>query len=377
MKNKANKIKNRNSFGILSGIVGIFANTFLCASKLVLGFLFKSVSVMADGINNLSDVGSSMISIIGFKLSDKPADKKHPFGHARIEYILSLIIGITIIIIGAQLLTNSFDKIINKGDTTFSYLTVAILCTSILLKIFLSSLNYAFFKKTNSLPLKATAQDALNDIISTTLILISAIISRFTGINLDGFVGIFASILIAISGIKIIIEALHPLLGESPCHDLVNQIVSKIGKYEGVLGIHDLTIHNYGPNRNFASVHVEVDAKISILDSHDMIDNIERDLKNDGIHLVIHMDPIVIDNNEVSVLRLETIKIVQEIDPELTLHDFRVAFGTTHNNLIFDIVVPQDFKMKDAEIIALISEKISEKEPSNFAVIEVDHNYIS
>lgn len=377
MKNENEK--NRVKFGILSGIIGVVTNTILCAFKIVVGILSGIISITADGINNLSDMGSSAISLFGYKFSNKPADEKHPFGHARIEYILSLIIGISVISIGINLISGSIGKIIEHAPavTTYSTMAMIILGVSIFVKVSLAFIYYSFFVKTKSLPLKAVAIDSLSDILGTAAILIALLISRFTGINLDGYVGILASLIIIISGIKIILESLSPLLGERPRKELINTIITEIKSNKAVLGIHDLTIHNYGPNRNFASAHVEVDARIDIMISHDMIDNIERKLKEQNIFLVIHLDPVVVGDAHTDLVKAAAAQILNDIDTNLTLHDFRMVVGTTHSNLIFDIVAPTELSMSDSELITLVQEKIQQYNPTYFAVIQVDHNYIS
>lgn len=368
--------KSNQKIGVLSGIVGIFANIFLCICKMTVGLIFNLISVTADGINNLADSGSSIISIIGYKAAGKPADKKHPFGHARIEYLLSLIIGISVIIVGVQLAISSVQKIISPTQSPFHYAIIIALSISILVKVFLGLFNYKLFKKTQSLPLKATSIDSINDIIATSMILIAYLISDATSFNLDGYVGVIVSIVIAISGIKIITQSLSPLLGEKPCDELINTIYSKILNYEGVLGLHDLTVHNYGPNRNFASVHVEIDSEKNILDSHDLIDTIECDFRKMDINLVIHMDPIVINNPVVTKLKEQIITIINDIDPLLSMHDFRVAMGTTHSNLIFDVVIPCDFRLTNEQIGNAINEKVVKINSTYRTVINYDKNYI-
>lgn len=372
-----NEEKLRLNYGLKSGIIGIVTNSLLCISKIFVGMFFGIVSITADGINNLSDTGSSAISLVGYKMSGKPADKKHPFGHARLEYVLSLIIGISIIAIGLNLIVGSVDKIISKSATPFKIVSIIILAASIVLKIMIMTINFCFFKKTGSLPLKAIAVDALNDIISTSCIILALIISRYTSVNLDGYAGVLISILIIVSGVKIISEVLTPLLGERPCKELVEKICNKLNGTAGVLGIHDLTIHNYGPNRNFASVHVEVDANVDILVSHDMIDNIEREFRDENVILVIHLDPVVVNDSATSNIKMLVIEKLKSINCDLTLHDFRMVWGATHSNLIFDVVVPTDFNISDQDLIQQIQDKVSEIDKNYFIVIEIDRNYIS
>lgn len=368
----------RKKVGYISSIVGIILNAVLCGCKIFIGLFFNIISITADGINNLSDIGSSAISMVGYKMANKPADKKHPFGHARIEYVLSLIIGISIISIGFGLVTSSIEKLISKSVSTYNIIAMGILAGSIVLKIFLSVFNYVLYKKTDLLPLKATAFDSLTDIAATTCILITVIVAYKTKINLDGYMGILASLFIMFSGAKIIVESMHPLLGERPCKELIERIVNKINSYENVLGMHDLTIHNYGSNQNFASVHIEVDSKVDIMISHDMIDNIERDFKEqENINLIIHLDPVITDDPTIDEIKAKTLAKIKEIDQRLTLHDFRMVIGNTHSNLIFDIVIPADFDISNDSLTEQVQEKISQINSCYFAVINIDRNYIN
>jgi len=277
-------IKNpivRESYGKFSSILGIICNVLLCTSKILVGLIFNSVSITADGINNLSDAGSSVITLIGFKLASKPADKDHPFGHARIEYIAGLIVSFIILLLGVELIKTSFAKIISPEPLDFSIIMVIVLILSILVKLFMYFANINLSKRITSATIKATAKDSLNDVIATSAVLASVIISKLTNLQLDGYIGMLVAVFIIFSGIEILKEILNPLLGEPPSKDLVNTVVKKIMSYDGVINIHDLVIHNYGANKYFATVHVEVSYKEDILESHDMIDNIERDFLSD------------------------------------------------------------------------------------------------
>ncbi len=369
--------KVREQYGKLSGIVGIIANTLLSFLKVLAGIIFRSVSVIADGLNNMSDATSSLVTFIGFKLSGRPADKEHPFGHARMEYVSGLVVAFFIFIVGFDLFKTSIGKIITPEETIFSLFSVIILVFSIVLKLWLYFFNHKISKIISSSTLEATAIDSRNDTLMTTAVLISSIIIKFTGFNiLDGILSLLIALFIIISAIKLISETLSPILGEAPNKELVRDILKKLKSYEGVLGVHDLMVHDYGPNRCFCSVHVEMDAKSDILKSHDICDNIERDFLNDNITLVVHLDPIVTDDEETNELRKMTARVIASLDSGISMHDFRVVKGYTHTNLIFDIVVPFECKISNDDIIKRISELISENDISLFTVINVDRNYI-
>ncbi len=365
----------REVYGRFAGFVGIVSNIILFAIKFLVGFLFQSISVMSDAVNNLSDAGSSIITLIGFKLSGKPADEKHPYGHARIEYITGLVISFAIILLGVQLVSSSFEKIMHPEETTFSLLTVVVLVISILMKLWQGVFNKRIGRIIRSTTLEATAADSLNDVISTSVVLLSVIIGRLTGWQLDGYMGVAVAIFIIISGVKLIGETINPLLGMAPDREFVEQIADKIMSYEGVLGLHDLTVHNYGPQRCFASVHVEVPANQDILISHDIIDNIEREFSCEmGIHLVIHLDPVVTDDEETNRLHEMAVNAIAELLPSVSIHDFRAVVGNTHTNLIFDVCVSYGVKLTDAEITRMISKKIREIDEKYFCVIVVDRD---
>lgn len=366
----------REAYGKLAGIVGIISNIILFMIKFTVGVLFKSISVTADAVNNLSDAGSSIITLIGFKLSGKPADAKHPYGHARMEYITGLAVSFIIILLGVQLVQTSFDKVLHPEESVFSYLTITVLIISILMKLWQGMFNKKVGKTIHSTALEATAADSINDVVATSAVLLSTVIAKLTGVNLDGYMGILVAIFILVSGIKMIGETINPLLGMAPDQEMVDQIYKKIMSYDTVLGIHDLVVHNYGPQRCFASVHVEVPASQDILISHDIIDNIERDFAKDmDIHLVVHLDPIVTDDETTNLLRAQVKQIVHDISPDLSIHDFRAVIGVSHTNLIFDVCVPFSVKMSDADITSLISQKVKEINPTYYTVIVVDRSY--
>ena len=348
----------RERYGILAASVGILSNIFLFIIKILTGLIFNSIAITADAVNNLSDAGSSVITLLAFKIAGKPADPEHPYGHARMEYISGMAVSFIIILLGLQLIGSSFEKILHPETVTVSYLTYAVLIISILTKLWQGIFNRTVGKRIDSDALQATAADSLNDVFATSAVLISAIVYHFTSIPIDGWMGMAVAIFITISGIKLVIETGDPLLGQAPDPQLIREIGQRITSYDGVIGMHDLQIHSYGPGRTFASVHAEVPANVDILVSHDIIDNIEREVGAEmGINLVIHMDPVVTDNEEINRLKAEIDQIVKGIDTDLSMHDFRAVFGPTHTNLVFDVVVPPAFELTDSQIIQNISEK--------------------
>ncbi len=374
------EVKNpqvREQYGKLSSVVGIVVNVFLFIIKFTIGTLSHSVSIIGDAVNNLSDAGSSVISLLSFKMSNKPPDKDHPFGHARIEYVASSIVGLIILLIGWELIKTSFDKILHPSAIEFSIAAIFILAFSILAKLWLYRLNINVGRRINSSVIKATAADSLSDVMATSAVLASTIISPLIGFQLDGYMGVAVAIFIMISAIKILKDMLDSLLGKMPSNDLINMIVSHIKKYHGVIGIHDLVVHDYGPNRCFASVHVEVDARVDVLESHDLIDNIERNIAVElGIPLTIHMDPIVMDDPFVNEMYQLTEQLIKKIDTSLSMHDFRVVKGATHSNIIFDVTVPFHCKMEENQIIDEITSEIKELKINLFPVITIDRSYV-
>lgn len=367
----------RERYGRFASIIGIATNLLLFLIKITVGVFFNSISIVADAINNLSDSGASIITLIGFKISGKPADAKHPYGHERMEYISGLIVSFIILVLGLQLVMSSVGKIINPQTTRFSMVSVIILNISIMIKLWQSMFYRKIGKMINSTTLIATSIDSRNDIISTTAVLIAAIITYFTGFNLDGYMGVIVALFILVSGISLVKETINPLLGMAPNKEFVESINKKILSYEGIIGLHDLTVHSYGEGQCFASVHCEVSAEQDIMISHDIIDNIERDfLKEKGINLVIHLDPIVTNDPKTNELKDKIEKILESISPRLSMHDFRVVWGLSHSNLIFDVVAPYDFQWDDDELIKLISDKIYKLDSNYHSVIIVDHDYI-
>lgn len=368
--------KVRERYGVLAGAVGIASNGFLFLIKFLTGLLLGSISIMADAVNNLSDAGSSVITLIGFKISGKPADNEHPYGHARMEYICGLIVSFIIVFLGLQLIGSSFDKILHPVTVEVNAVMLFVLVVSIGVKLWQGMFNRTLGKKIDSAALQATAADSLNDVYATSAVLISALLMKFTGLRLDGWMGLAVAIFITVSGFKLVMETVNPLLGMAPDQGMVQAIQNKIMSYDGVIGIHDLVIHNYGPERCFASVHAEVPAKQDILISHDIIDNIERDFcENMNIHLVIHLDPVVNDNEEINQLREMVSEIVKGISREISMHDFRVVFGTTHTNLVFDVAVPPEFQFSDQDLCKEITKQVKQHDQTLFTVITVDRNY--
>lgn len=370
----------RFAYGKMCGIVGIISNFLLCGIKIIFGLIVSSIAIIADGINNMADAGSSLITLIGFKLAGLPSDKDHPFGHQRYEYITGLIVSVIIFFIGALLLKSSIEDLIAfevpEKNIKLSIITCIILVISILVKCWQCLFYRKNGKLINSSALIATGSDSLNDCISTFAILIGVIINMFYPNGfVDGIMGIGVSIFILISGIKLIRETISPLIGEAPTKEFIDMVVNKIESYDGVLGVHDLVIHSYGAEKIFITAHVEVDSSISINISHDMIDNIERDFQNMNLNLVIHMDPVDIHDEVVTKLKSVVRKIIDTFDPDLMFHDFRIVKGITHTNVLFDIVVPNKYKLTNQEIKDEIDKKLKDYDEKLRTVITFDVNY--
>lgn len=365
----------RGKYGSLSGIIGIISNLILCSIKIFLGFISASVSIMADGINNLTDAGSSIITLIGFKLSSAPADDDHPFGHERIEYVTGLIISFIIILIGFSLGKESINKIIDPSTNyEISFITIIIMLISISIKLWQAIFYKKMANAINSEALIASSKDSLNDCISTSAVIIGLIIIKFTSFYLiDGIIGIGVSLFIIISGIKMVIETINPLIGTMPTQEELDLISQKILSYEGIVGIHDLVIHQYGNCTKFVTAHAEVPSHVDVVKSHDIIDNIERDFRNElGIDLTIHMDPVDLLNPKTQELKLEVYKIVKSIDESLSMHDFRVVYGESHTNILFDVAMPLKFKYSPKELKEMITKEIQKIDSNYFVIIQVD-----
>ena len=369
----------RKKYGTFSSIVGICVNFVLALIKFMAGVLSNSVAIIADSLNNLSDAGASVITLISFKLSAKPADKDHPFGHARFEYIASMIVSFIIILVGLELLMDSAASLINPSDetkTNVDTLTFAILIASIILKIWLGLFYLKIGKTINSSVIKASATDSITDSVSTVAVLVSTIIIKYTGWQIaDAIVGVAVSLVIIIAGAKILNETKNAILGEAPVDEVVKNIMQITEEYPDIIGVHDLMVHNYGPKNFIASLHAEVDGKKDIYELHDMIDNAERTIKQRlGIACTIHMDPIVTDDETVNELREFLLNTLSEEGLDFHIHDFRTVVGVTHTNLIFDIELPFESKYSDSEIIDRISGLIHSKRENVYCVISVDRS---
>ena len=378
LKNKSTESPDgREAYGRVAGIVGIIANLVLSITKFIAGTLSNSVSVTADAVNNISDAGTSIVTLIGFRLSEKPADEDHPYGHARIEYITGLIISFLILHIGFDIFIDSIDKIIHPEESIFSWVTIGILVASIVIKMWLFFFNKFLAKKIKSKTLEATAMDSRNDCISTAAVLATLFISKQLGYNLDGFMGVIVAVIIIISGINLTKETISPLLGQAPSKETYEKIEKGILEYENVLGVHDLMVHSYGPGSYFASAHIEMDANINVLICHDLMDKIERDFKaKHNIHLVVHLDPTVLDSEETNELKELVRGILYDIDTIISFHDFRVVVGESAKNVLFDVVVPPGYKYKDDELTDLIKARVNEAGNGNlYAVVIVDRSY--
>ncbi len=366
----------RAAYGRMCGLVGIFCNLLLVAGKLLAGFFSGSIAIMADAINNLSDAASSVITLAGFKLAAKPADSGHPFGHARFEYISGLAVALLVMVIGIELAKSSVEKILNPTPVTFSFLSFAVLAGAILLKIWMAFFNRRIGRKIGSGTLEATYADSRNDVLTTGAVLVAALVARFTGLNLDGYMGLAVAAFILISGFLLVRDTLNPLLGPAPDADFVRYVKEKIESYPGVLGTHDLLVHDYGPTRRFASAHVEMSAETDVLESHDVIDNMERDfLKEDNLHLIIHYDPIVTDPQHQAPARSRALAAVESLGPGLSLHDFRMVAGQKHDNYIFDVAAPEDYPLPPEELKQKIDEALQNGPRPVHTHITVDRGY--
>ena len=369
-------ISVRTAYGTLGSVTGIVVNLLLAGFKYFAGMISGSISVTADAINNLSDAGSSIVSLAGVKLSAKPADKGHPYGHGRLEYISALAVAVLVFLMGFELLKSSIDKILNPVPVKFNWLALIILVVSIFAKLWLGMFNKKLGKKINSAPMMAVMKDCFSDCLATGVAALAIIISAFSEIAIDGFLGIFVACFILLAGFNISKETLGVLLGNPPEKEYVQMIENKILSYDHIVGVHDLIVHDYGPSRRFASAHAEVPANIDIMEAHDVIDLIERDIMNEMRLLIsIHMDPIIVDDERINALRQMTSDIVRKIDDTLSIHDFRVVEGPTHTNLIFDIVLQHNHKDSHEEIINKINQNLSKIDERFFTVITIDHSF--
>ena len=367
----------RANKGTRASYIGIALNTVLCIAKMVIGFLSGSLSIVADAVNNLSDAASNIISLLGFKLASKPADADHPYGHGRYEYLSGLMVAVLILVIGVELFKGSFEKIFVPTPVEFSIALVVVLVLSIAVKLWMMFFNKRVGKEIGSSALEAAAVDSRNDCITTAAVLAAALVSHVSGVNLDACMGLIVSAFILWSGVGLIRETVDPLLGKPASAQLVEHIAQRVESYDGVLGYHDLMVHDYGPGRVFASLHVEVPAEKNVLESHELIDKIEHDFKKEeGLELVIHLDPVVTSDPRVAQMRSAVASIVQGIDERLSIHDFRMVPGEARTNLIFDCVLPYDFALSEEEAKRAISDKVAAKYPGYQCVINIDRSFV-
>lgn len=366
--------KVRQAYGMLCGVVGIVLNLLLFAGKFLAGMLSHSISIMADAFNNLSDAGSSVVTLVGFKMAGAKPDVDHPYGHGRMEYIAGLIVSGAIIVMAFELIKESIDKIINPAPVTFSVLSVAILVVSILVKMYMAFYNYRIGKKLDSAAMHATAIDSLSDTCATAAVLLGIIIGELTGLRIDGFCGVLVGVFIFYAGISAAKDTLNPLLGQPPEEGFVAQIEEIVLAHEEICGVHDLLVHDYGPGRCMISLHVEVPADGNILELHEVVDEAENELRNKlNCVAVIHMDPVVTEDTYILELRGRIEMLIREIDPIISMHDFRVVPKHIHTKLIFDVVIPYEYWMSDELLEEIIKEQIREELGENyFVVIQVD-----
>ena len=363
----------RQRYGVVSGVVGILCNALLCTAKIAAGLLTGAVSIVADGINNLSDGGSCVVSLLGFKMAGKPADDKHPFGHGRIEYVAGLIVSFIIVLMGVELAKTSLDKIFHPEEISFSWITPAVLGISILVKLWMCFFNRKMGDKIDSAVLRATAMDSLSDVAATSAVLAGFVIGYWARVNLDGYLGVLVALFILYTGVSTAKGTLDLLLGEAPDPEFVKQIQQEVLSYPEIIGVHDLIVHNYGPGHSVVSLHAEVPCDVDILKIHDTIDNAERDLKKKfDCEVVIHMDPIITDDKETNEIHQKLSSIVRLLDSRVTIHDFRMVKGPTHTNLIFDIVVPHQFRLTDDQVVESLRQAVKALDARYEIVVNVD-----
>lgn len=369
----------RTAYGILSSVVGIFCNVLLFGVKFAIGLLMRSMAVTADAFNNLSDAASSVIGFVGVKMASKPADKDHPFGHGRMEYIAALIVSFLVIEVGITFFRSSIDKIRNPEELAFSWISFIILALSVGVKLWLSVFNRTLGRRIDSKVMLATATDSMGDVITTSATLASIIVCRFTGVNIDGIVGLLVSVIVIWSGISIARDTLEPLIGRGADPKLYADIKAMVESYDGIVGTHDLIVHNYGPGRSMASIHAEVPRDVDIETSHEVIDRAEREVsKKLGIFLVIHMDPVEIHDARVLAIREKLGRVLRALDEQLTFHDFRVVFGKEQINLIFDLVVPFTYnEQEEVKLSQQVMALMQEVDPRYQCVITMDRSFVA
>ena len=376
-KDKVDDNEVRGKYAMLSSITGIVVNILLSVFKLIIGIIANSMSIISDALNNVSDAGSSIITMVGFKMSQKKVDSDHPWGHGRMEYITALFVDILIILVGFELLQSSVDKIIHPELPNISNVTIILLVVAIFAKLWLFLFYRKIAKKINSAVIKGTAYDSISDSISTLAVLISAIVARFAGISIDGYVSLLVSIFILITGIKAVKEIVDLLLGQKPDPEYVKAIEEFAKKYDTIEGIHDIMVHDYGPGRKIVSFHAEIPANSDICRTHDIIDQMEQDIFEEfGCITTIHMDPIVVDDEEINSMKKKAEEIVKNMNEKYSIHDFRMTDGGERINLIFDLVVPTDEKADKEELIKTIQQELKKENEKYFAVIKVEHSYV-
>lgn len=369
--------KVRGRYGRAASILGVGANALLFMLKLIVGTLSGSVAITADAVNNLSDASSNIVSLLGFKLAMKPADEDHPYGHGRFEYLSGLMVAVMILVIGVELLKDSVEKILNPERVAMNPALVLVLLGSILVKLWMAAFNRRIGRKIDSKTLLATADDSRNDVIATSAVLASTLIGHFTGLMLDGWMGAAVAMFILVSGFSLVRHTIDPVLGAAPTREQVDAIREKLESYPGVLGTHDLLVHDYGPGRQFASVHLEMDAKADPLVSHDLIDSIERDfLREENLHLVIHYDPVTTDDPRVEMLRSRILEIVHGMHDDMTIHDLRIVQGNAQTKVVFDCVVPYGCRIPGKMIRERIIHELQADDPNYYCVITLENSFV-
>lgn len=367
----------RERYGVLSGGVGIFLNLLLSLGKFFAGVVTGSIAVTADAFNNLSDAGSSVVTLVGFKLAGQKADDGHPFGHGRIEYLAGLLVSLLILMVGVELGKTSIEKILQPEEVAFSLLSVGILICSILVKLWMSLFNRKLGRRIHSAAMQATATDSLSDVVATSAVLAGTIIGHFAHVSIDGWIGVVVAVFILRAGWGAAKDTLNPLLGTAPDPELVKAIQQLVLSHEQVVGMHDLVIHDYGPGRRMCSFHAEVPEGNDIMEAHDAIDHIEREIQEKfGIETTAHMDPIATGDSEVTRLRDQMRDLVREIDPDMSIHDFRLTRGPRHTNLIFDVVVPHRCRLNDEEIRKRVTQAAGQVVPDCYVVLQLDRSYV-
>ena len=376
-KDNVEKPEVRGKYAMLSSITGIIVNILLSVFKLLIGLVSNSMAIISDALNNFSDAGSSIITMVGFKMSQKKVDADHPWGHGRMEYITALFVDILIILVGFELLQSSIEKIIHPELPSISNITIILLIVAIITKLWLFVFYRKIAKKINSAAIKGTAYDSISDSVSTLAVLTSALVARFAGVTIDGYVSLIVSIFILITGIKAVKEIIDLLLGQKPDSNFAKEIEEFAKKYDTIQGIHDIMVHDYGPGRKIVSFHAEVPANSDICRAHDIIDQIEQDMfKKFQCITTIHMDPIVVDDEEINEMKRYTEQIIKNINQKFSIHDFRMTDGGERVNLIFDLVIPTDENIDVEEVVSQIREEIHKKNDKYYAVINPEHSYV-